>query len=151
MSMGPTGTTGGSAGDLTSDINVTPMVDIMLVLLIIFMVITPLLQSGVTVTLPRGDNPDEDPNIVKESAVVIAIPTDGVYYVGRDLIQGKDKLVQTVEDRMKALKPTDPQVVYIKGGTNVTYGQVVEVVDAIHEAGYDQIGLVAEKKKPGEE
>jgi biopolymer transport protein ExbD/biopolymer transport protein TolR len=151
MSMGPSATGETSAGALTSDINVTPMVDIMLVLLIIFMVITPLLQSGVPVNLPSGDQPDEDPNIIKETSVVVAIPTDGVFYVGRDLIQGKDKLIQTIKTRMSALKPTDLQVVYIKGGTNVSYGQVVEVVDPIHEAGYDQLGLVAEKKKPGEQ
>jgi biopolymer transport protein ExbD/biopolymer transport protein TolR len=151
MAGGGGGTAGESGGNLNSDINVTPMVDIMLVLLIIFMVVTPLLQSGVTVTLPKGNNPDEDPNIVKETSVVIAIPTDGVFYVGRDLIVGKDRLVQTIETRMKALKPSDPQVVYIKGGTNVSYGQVVEVVNSIRDAGYDQIGLVADKKKPGEE
>ena len=151
MAGGGGGTAGESGGGLNSDINVTPMVDIMLVLLIIFMVVTPLLQSGVTVSLPKGNNPDPDPNIVKESAVVIAIPTDGVYYVGRDLIVGTDRLIQTIKTRMMALKPSDPQVVYIKGGTNVSYGQVVEVINSIREAGFDQIGLVADKKKPGEE
>lgn len=141
---------GGSSGGLTSEINVTPMVDIMLVLLIIFMVVTPLLQSGVAVTLPKGKNPDEDPNIVKDTAVVVAIPSDGVYYVGRDIMQGKDRLVQTIQTRMTALKPSDPHVVYIKSGTNVNYGEVVNVIDAIREAGIDQIGLVADKKKAGE-
>lgn len=141
---------GSSNKELNSDINVTPMVDIMLVLLIIFMVVTPLLQSGVTVTLPRGINPEEDSNITKDTAVVVAIPSDGVYYVGRDLIQGKDRLIQTIKTRMEGLKPSDPHVVYIKGGTNVNYGEVVNVIDSIREAGFDQIGLVAEKKKEGE-
>jgi biopolymer transport protein TolR len=142
---------GGDVDNLNSEINVTPMADVMLVLLIIFMVITPLLQSGVTVALPRGDNPDQDANINKDSAVVVAIPTDGYYYVGRDQIQGKDKLVETIQGRMKNLKPGDPQVVYIKGGTNVNYGEIVTVVNAIRDAGFESIGLVAEKKKPGEQ
>ncbi len=150
MSMGGSGS-GPSAGSLNADINVTPMVDIMLVLLIIFMVVTPLLQSGVTVTLPRGKNPDEDSNITKDTAVVVAIPSEGMYYIGRDLIQGKEELVQTITTRMGALKPSDPQVVYIKGGTNVNYGEVVNVINSIRDAGFDQIGLVAEKKKAGEQ
>ena len=142
MAMSTGGTT-----NLNSEINVTPMVDIMLVLLIIFMVVTPLLQTGVTVTLPKGKNPLEDANITKDTAVVISIPNDGQFYVGRDLIQGKDKLIQTITNRMGQLKPSDPQIVYIKGGVGVSYGEVVSVIDAIREAGFDQIGLVADKLK----
>jgi biopolymer transport protein TolR len=141
---------GGGPGELTSEINVTPMVDIMLVLLIIFMVVTPLLQQGVTVVLPKGDNPDEDAGITKDTAVVIAIPNAAEYWIGRDQIQGREKLIATVESRMKALKPSDPQIVYIKGGVNVPYGEIVTVIDSIREAGFDQIGLVADKKKAGE-
>jgi biopolymer transport protein ExbD/biopolymer transport protein TolR len=136
----------GSGGDLNCDINVTPMVDIMLVLLIIFMVITPLIQSGVTVILPRGQNPDEDANITKDSAVVISIPSDGVYYLGRDLVR-KEQLVERISSRMKALKPSDPQIVYIKGSVNVQYGDVVDVINMIRDAGFEQLGLVSEKKK----
>ena len=142
MAMSTGGTT-----NLNSEINVTPMVDIMLVLLIIFMVVTPLLQTGVTVTLPKGKNPLEDANITKDTAVVISIPNDGQFYVGRDLIQGKEKLIQTITNRMGQLKPSDPQIVYIKGGVGVSYGEVVSVIDAIREAGFDQIGLVADKLK----
>jgi biopolymer transport protein TolR len=143
---------GGTSG-LQSEINVTPMVDIMLVLLIIFMVITPLLQQGVTVTLPRGKNPVEDANITKDTAVVVSIPEPGFYYVGRDPVPGTDtqKLIETIKKRMDQLKPSDPHIVYIKGGQNVPYGEVVKVINAIREAGFDQIGLVSEKKKPGEE
>src|SRR5262249_53577785 len=140
--------TGGT--DLQSEINVTPMVDIMLVLLIIFMVVTPLLQSGGTVTLPRGTNPDEDPNITKETSVVVAIPNPGEYWVGRDQIKGTDALVARIKQNMSALKPSDPHVVYIKGGVNVPYGDIVNVVNAIRDANIEQIGLVAEKKKDKE-
>lgn len=142
--------TGGGGGSVQADINVTPMVDIMLVLLIIFMVVTPLLQSGVTVILPRGKNPDEDANITKDSAVVVSIPSDGVYYLGRDPIR-KELLVEKIQLRMKALKPSDPQVVYIKGGVNVSYGDVVDVVNMIRDAGFEQLGLVSDKKKANEQ
>src|SRR5436190_24213750 len=96
----------GGSSNVNADINVTPMVDIMLVLLIIFMVVTPLLQSGVTVILPRGSNPDEDANITKDTAVVISIPSDEVYFIGRDQVR-KDLLVEKIQARMKALKPSD--------------------------------------------
>ena len=143
---------GGSGGgsDLNSEINVTPMVDIMLVLLIIFMVVTPLLQSGVTVNLPKGKNPDEDGFITTDKAVVVSIPYAGAYHVGRDPIP-KDNLIKTIENRMKQLKPSDPQVVYIRGGINVPYGEVVDIINFIREAGFDQIGLVADKLKPNEQ
>lgn len=143
----------GGGAKLESEINVTPMVDIMLVLLIIFMVVTPLLQSGVTVILPRGKNPFEDANITKDTAVVVSVPEPGFFYVGRDPIPGTDmsKLITTIKTRMDQLKPSDPHVVYIKGGNNVPYGEVVKVVNAIREAGFDQLGLVADKKKPNEE
>ena len=138
------------SGSLQSEINVTPMVDIMLVLLIIFMVVTPLLQSGVNVTLPRGKNPDEDGNITKDTAVVISIPDAGFYYLGRDLVP-KEYLVSKIKTKMDGLKPSDPKVIYIKGGNNVPYGEVVKLVNYIRDAGYDQLGLVADKKKPNEQ
>jgi len=114
------------------------------------MVVTPLLQSGVTVILPRGNNPDEDANITKDTAVVISIPSDGVYYVGRDPVR-KEQLVDKIQTRMKMLKPSDPQIVYIKGSVNVNYGDVVDVVNMIRDAGFQQLGLVSEKKKAGEQ
>jgi len=77
---------GGGSG-FTSEINVTPMVDIMLVLLIIFMVVTPLLQHGVTVNLPKDlKNPEEDQRIIKDNSIVIAIPNDGEYYIGKERV-----------------------------------------------------------------
>ena len=138
------------ASDLNSEINVTPMVDIMLVMLIIFMVVTPLIQSGVTVALPKGVNPDEDANITKDTAVVVSIPFAGSYHVGRDPVT-KDNMVKTIETRMKGLRENDPKVVYIRGGVGVPYGEIVDIINYIRDAGYDQIGLVADKLKPGEQ
>jgi biopolymer transport protein ExbD/biopolymer transport protein TolR len=142
------GTGGGSA--LNSEINVTPMVDIMLVMLIIFMVVTPLLQSGVSVAIPRGLNPDEEGDITNERAVVVSIPFAGSYYIGRDPV-AKDDLVEAIKNRMKLRRPDEPQAVYIRGGIGVPYGDVVDVINSVRDAGFQQIGLVAEKLKPGEQ
>src|SRR5215471_18414200 len=135
---------GGGQG-YVADINVTPMVDVMLVLLIIFMVIAPMLQSGVSVALPKSKYPEPDPNIIKDTSAVVAIPKDGEYYLGRDKVALAD-LPQRVKTILKDKSPTD-QVVYVKSGQGVKYGTVVEVIDSIRDAGFDRIGLVAEKEK----
>ena len=140
----------GGGSQLNSEINVTPMVDIMLVMLIIFMVVTPLLQSGVNVALPKGSNPDEEGDITNERAVVVSIPFAGAYYVNRDPI-AKDDLVKTIETRMKLRRPDEPQAVYIRGGVGVPYGDVVDVINAIRDAGYEQVGLVADRLRPNEQ
>ena len=136
---------GGGESGFVADINVTPMVDVMLVLLIIFMVVAPLLQSGVSVTLPQSKYPDPDPNIIKDTSAVIAIPNNGEYYIGRDKIALAD-IPQTIKKILKD-KPAPEQVVYVKSSTGVKYGEVVLVIDSVREAGFDRIGLVAEKEK----
>jgi len=136
--------TGGSGG-YTSEINVTPMVDVMLVLLIIFMVVTPMLQSGVSVVMPKTANSEEDSNINKETAVVIAIPADGQFYVGKEVIT-KERLTEKVKAMMENRKIED-RVVYIKGGAMVSYGSIVDTISSIRESGIDRIGLVTEKDK----
>ncbi len=139
---------GGGAGALQSEINVTPMVDIMLVLLIIFMVVTPFLQQGVTVAIPRDMNsPDVDPAIIKESSVVVSIPNDGEFYIAKDRIT-KEDLGAKVERMLKNKTEAD-KIVYIKSGVGVSYGAVVEVINVIRKQGVDKIGLVADKKKKG--
>ena len=145
--MGMSG--GGGSGDFNSEINVTPMVDIMLVLLIIFMVVTPMLQHGVTVNLPKDlNNPEEDPRIVKDTSIVISIPEDGKYYIGKDEIR-KDLLKDKVQKMLDAIKKEEDKVVYIKSGTGVSYGDVVTVINEVRALGVDKIGLVADKKKGG--
>jgi biopolymer transport protein TolR len=143
------GMSGGGGGGFNSEINVTPMVDIMLVLLIIFMVVTPFLQQGVTVAIPRETNsPDVDPAIIKESSVVISIPNDGQYYLGKDQINKQD--IGTEVKRRMEKKPPEEQIVYIKSGVGVSYGDVVAVIDEVRRKGeVQQIGLVADKKKGG--
>ena len=142
------GMSSGGGGGFTSDINVTPMVDIMLVLLIIFMVITPMLQSGVSVALPRDmRNPDEDKNIIKETSVVVAITESGKLYLGKKEID-KDALKAEIDQKM-ATKLDQDKIVYIRSDVNANYGAVVETINLIRDAGIDQIGLVADKRKSG--
>jgi biopolymer transport protein TolR len=138
----------GGGGGFASEINVTPMVDIMLVLLIIFMVVTPFLQQGITVAIPRDlRNPDEDQNINKESSVIISVPKDGEYYLAKKKV-GLDDLKAAVEKAL-ANKKEEDKIVYIKSGVEVSYGEVVKVINAVREKGVDKIGLVADRKKKG--
>lgn len=139
------GQVGGST-DYNSDINVTPMVDVMLVLLIIFMIVTPLLQQGVSVNLPRDMiSPDEDGDIAKDTSVVIAIPDNSSFYIGKESY-AIDLLGEKVKNLMKDKAP-EKRIVYIKSGVDVDYGRVVQAIDTIRKQDIDKIGLVADKKK----
>ncbi|HEY6045094.1 MAG TPA: biopolymer transporter ExbD [Pyrinomonadaceae bacterium] len=150
---------GGGSGGLQSEINVTPMVDIMLVLLIIFMVVTPFLQQGITVPIPRDlKNPDEDQAINKETSVIVSVvcrppdapqctPESTEVYLGKKKVNMED-LKSQVEKALSTKKEED-KIVYVKSGVNVNYGEVVKVINAVREKGIDKIGLVADKKKGG--
>ena len=141
------GIAAGSARGLQSEINVTPMVDIMLVLLIIFLVVTPFLQSGVAVVLPKNmKNADLDRHIVNESSVVISIPNDGEYYLGKKRVQ-IEQLADEVDHMLNKIKYPHERIVYVKGGVGVGYGDVVNVINKVRKLGVDQIGLVVDKKK----
>jgi biopolymer transport protein ExbD/biopolymer transport protein TolR len=124
-----------------SDINVTPLVDVMLVLLIIFMVITPMLQKGVSVDLARVNNPRLMQAADKEDATVLAITRDGKIYLGSDTL-ALDKITTKVKDRVADKLD---KTVYIKSDARAKYGDVVSVVDAVRAAGVDAVGLLAEK------
>lgn len=141
------GMAAGGSGGLNSEINVTPMVDIMLVLLIIFMVVTPMLQHGITVSLPKDlNNPDEDTRITADTSVVISIPADGDYYLGKTKVD-KDQLKDKVQKMLDNIKKEEDKIVYIKSGVGVSYGDVVTVINEVRALGVDKIGLVADKKK----
>ncbi|MEP6636461.1 MAG: biopolymer transporter ExbD [Acidobacteriota bacterium] len=143
------GMTGGGSGGMQSDINVTPMVDIMLVLLIIFMVVTPMLQHGITVALPQNLlNPEEDQKIIKETSVVISIPNNGEYYLGKTKL-AQDEIKAKVGPMLEKMKTDEDRIVYIKSGVNVSYGDVVNVINEVRALGVDKIGLVADKQKGG--
>jgi biopolymer transport protein ExbD len=136
---------GGGRG-IQSEINVTPMVDIMLVLLIIFMVVTPFLRPGITVPVPKNmTNPDVDPKIIQESSIVISVPNDVEYYLGKKRLP-KEQLAEEVQRMLGKIKNEQDRIVYIKSGAGVTYGVVVNVINEVRKVGVDKIGLVADKK-----
>jgi biopolymer transport protein ExbD/biopolymer transport protein TolR len=138
-----------------SDINVTPLVDIMLVVLIIFMVITPLLGSAVAVTLPKSKNPIEEKKINSDKAVIVSIPENHQWYVGKDQMKAAsddEKLVQLgkeVKDKIDKVPKPEDKVVYIKCTQDVQYQYLVMTIDAIRNNGMDRIGLVVDKEKEG--
>ena len=131
---------------VNSTINVTPMVDVMLVLLIIFMVITPMLQKGVSVDLARVNNPQAMPDADKEDALLAAITRDGKIFFGADQVAGADQLTHLVKDRLASR--TDKRV-FIKADARTRYGNVVDVVDNVRAAGVDELGLLTEQRKTG--
>jgi biopolymer transport protein TolR len=139
----------GGTAELNSEINVTPMVDVMLVLLIIFMIVTPLLQSGVTVNLPKNAiSAEEDADIAKDTSVVIAIPDNSNFYIGKEQYP-LDALGEVIKRRMEGKTP-EKRIVYIKSGVDVDYGRVVQAIETIRKQDIDKIGLVADRKKGGE-
>jgi biopolymer transport protein ExbD/biopolymer transport protein TolR len=143
--MGMPAGSGGSR--LQSEINVTPMVDIMLVLLIIFMVVAPFLQPGITVPVPANmKNPDVDSKIIRDSSVVIAITNDVGYYLGKKRLE-KEQLAEEVNRKLEKITNEQDRIVYIKSAAGVSYGDVVNVINELRKLGVDKIGLVADKKK----
>src|SRR2546421_7351509 len=129
---------------VNSDINVTPMVDVMLVLLIIFMVITPMLQKGRDVQKAQTNNPVQMPDADKEDAILIAVTRDNTIFLGNDKINSAADLAEKVRSRLEGR--ADKRV-YVKSDARAKYGAVVEVVDNVRSAGVDQLGLLTEQRK----
>jgi len=126
---------------LTSDINVTPLVDVCLVLLIIFMVVTPMLQKGVPVNLPVTTDPDKTPDTEKQ--LQISVKADGSVYLGPNVVR-KDQ----VESALKDIQERTPdREIAVKGDRMVMYGDVLDVLKACREVGFNDVGLVAQPKK----
>src|SRR5271169_1617380 len=128
---------------VNSNINVTPMVDVMLVLLIVFMVITPMLQHGVSVDMAKVNSPIPMPDADKEDSLLVAIMRDGQIYFGTDRVKADD-LTAKVKDRLA--NKVDKRV-YIKADARAKYGSVVDVVDNVRSAGVDDVGLLTEQRK----
>ncbi len=136
------GTRGGAAA--INEINVTPMVDVMLVLLIIFMVITPMLSKGVSVDLVRTRNPVAMDEADAEDAVVVAVTRDGQVFLGSSKLDAVEALTQRVGD---VVSNRIDKTVYVKCDARTRYERVVEVVNAVRTAGVDQVGLLTEKEE----
>jgi biopolymer transport protein ExbD len=128
-------------GGPVSDINVTPMADVMLVLLIIFMVITPMLQKGFSVDMAKAANPRLMPDADKEDAVVLAVTRDGKVYLGSSQVP-LGEVTAKVTDRISSKLD---KTVYLKSDARSKYGDVVAVIDNVRAAGVDSLGLLTEK------
>jgi len=126
---------------VNSNINVTPMVDVMLVLLIIFMVITPMLNNKVNVDLPVAATAVVMENANKEDAVIVAVTRDGKTFLGSDQVTTDDlgsKISAKLENKLN-------KEVYMRADTRANYGKVMDAVDGIRSAGVNQLGLLTEK------
>ena len=133
---------GGNEAAIKADINVTPLVDVCLVLLIIFMVVTPLLLKGVDITLPETAKPEKMPEGPKQ--LNVAVMADGTVKVGQsqDWVTD-DRMLQYFKDLYRDKPELD---VVIKGDKRVKYKKVRNVMKVLNEAGYSGVGLQAEKK-----
>jgi len=121
--------------------NVIPMADIMLVLLIIFMVITPMLSKGLSVELAKVSSPSDMPNADKDDAVIVGVSASGDVYLGStktDITQIADQVRDRISGKLD-------KTVYLKSDGRAKYGEVVKVVDEIRSAGVDNVGLLTDK------
>ncbi|HEX5424462.1 MAG TPA: biopolymer transporter ExbD [Candidatus Acidoferrales bacterium] len=121
--------------------NVIPMADIMLVLLIIFMVITPLLSKGVSVDMVHVPNPEDMPNADKDDAIIVAVTRDGSIYLGNNKV-GMDELQDKVRDQVSSRLD---KTVFVRSDARAKFGQVKSAVDEIRSAGVDNIGLLTQR------
>ena len=131
--------------DVKSEINVTPLVDVVLVLLIIFMVVTPMLQKGVNVMLPLTSNPDKKPD--SENQLIISVKSDSTIYIDTNWVPKNDFVTH-----MKEMYQRSPgREILIKGDSRLRYKDVKKVMDIINQAGYENVGLVTERiPQPGQ-
>jgi biopolymer transport protein ExbD/biopolymer transport protein TolR len=130
---------------VNSNINVTPMVDVMLVLLIIFMVITPMLNNKVNVQIPVANSAVIMDNANKEDAVTVAVTRDGRTYLGGDQVN-LDDLSAKISAKLEN-KPEGEKEVYLRADVRANYGKVMDAVDQIRAAGVSQLGLLTDKRE----
>ncbi len=133
-----------SAAGLTSEINVTPLVDVCLVLLIIFMVVTPMLQKGVPINLPVTEEPEKTPDTEKQ--LQISVKADGSVYLGSTVVRKEQ--VQGELEQIHARTPD--REIAVKGDKLVKYGSVLDVLKACREVGFNNVGLIAQPKRSGQ-
>ncbi|GMU65732.1 MAG: biopolymer transport protein ExbD [Acidobacteriota bacterium] len=128
--------------EILSDINITPLVDVMLVLLIIFMITAPMLHQGIEVALPKS----EAPAIPARAAdpIVLSINRDGLIYLKEQPVH-PTKLIEVLTP---ALRGRAEETVFLKGDRDVPYGRVIEVLDTLHKGGIVKVGMVTERPEP---
>ena len=137
---------GDKKGGAIADINVTPMADIMIVLLIIFMVITPMLQKGVDVNLPQAGNTKEKKDEPK--SITVALKRDTTLFLKGIKVENHPDLVGQVKTLLEDL-PDGGKIVYLKADEELPYAEVMKVMDLCREAGAEEIALIAERKVQG--
>jgi biopolymer transport protein TolR len=125
---------------LNSEINVTPLVDVCLVLLIIFMVVTPMLQKGIPVNLPVTEDPEKTPDTDKQ--LQISVKDDGTVYLGSTVVRKE----QVQSELAQIHEKTPDREIAVKGDKKVTYGAVLDVLRACREVGFNNVGLIAQPK-----
>jgi biopolymer transport protein TolR len=132
---------GGAKGGIKADINVTPLVDVMLVLLIIMMLIAPMLQQGVSLRLPTADNTTDKPE--SSDQTVIAIAANKSVYLNAKPVQESDLATRVTE----ILEAKTEKIVLIRADEEVEYGAVMAVMDQLRQAAVEDVGLITEKRK----
>jgi len=137
------GAGGGSPDEVKGDINVTPLVDVCLVLLIIFMVVTPMLQPGVDVLLPAGPHAEKKPG--DQGDLIISIKSDGTVFVGQNWIPDKDLVTFLTAERQK-----DPaRAVMLKADRRINFGKVRTVLKAANDAQFTGVAILTENQQAG--
>jgi biopolymer transport protein TolR len=138
-------TAGGKKGP-KSDINMTPMIDVLLVLIIIFMVITPLTPHGLEALVPQPPPPNSKPNLADQRTVVIVLEKDGSIKINQDPVT-EDNLQQRLED---IFKTRAERVVFVKWDPDLEFAPVARAIDIAHGAGIDKVGLMTPKSEAGQ-
>jgi biopolymer transport protein TolR len=137
---------GGKKGGAISDINVTPMADIMIVLLIIFMVITPMLQKGVDVKLPTAAWAKEKKDEPK--TIMVAVKKDKKTFLNGVPMDNPADLTAQVKEKLEDL-PEGGKIIYLKADEGLAYSEVMKVMDLVRAAGVEEVALIAEKRVQG--
>ena len=131
---------------VNSNINVTPMVDVMLVLLIIFMVITPMLNNKVNVTLPVVTAATIMDNANKEDAITVAVTRDGHVFLGGDQVSLGDLGQKVADLEAKKTDPSADKAVYLRADERANYGKVMDTIDALRTGGVSQLNLLTDNQ-----
>ena len=133
---------GDNKGGAMADINVTPMADIMIVLLFIFMVITPMLQKGIDVKLPMAGNTKERKDDPK--TIIVAVRKDGAVFLNQVKVNDPEsELTNLIKER---LEDVQDKVIYLKGDDGIEYGKIMAVMDLVRAGGVEEVALIAEPK-----